>query len=387
MVEDLRAGLLAEGETLIEGWRLGRVTPDWRHRSFSYPEGGIDDEVWEESLAGLGVDYETVSLESEMFWWGIKVEAPSYTLVGSWSVTAAVTVPTEDHARRAAEAMRLELLEAVGHTGVGSAFVHVDSFADPYSAVVSPVHRDRPTAFDDVVHGYYWSVVLGPGHIERLGGLDRVIAEAPCEVVRPVLVAGRPGLVCQVSTDPCGLGEAIVGAWRAYLAPVLRFGYPERNGVLDHMERLQRPLWLFEGEPATRTASVVLQGKVRAPETPVVWPPGRPDEEPSVDDEPTVWIRCVEGCDPADVFGPVRGVVQAWRACAMSGRLIEVSGTVRRCTDVTIDTVEDGSRALALQVDLGDIDIGPALDRLAAALDTVTASDHRTRLIDHVKIG
>lgn len=387
VTEDLRAALLAEGEKLIEGRRLSRTTPDWRVRTFTYPEGGVDDAVWEASLAGLGTDYDGVSLGSEMLWWDIDTGAPSLKLVGSWSVTAAVTVPTEDHARQAAKAMQDALLAVVEHPGVGSAFVHVDGFADPYTEIVSPVHRDHPTTFDDVVHGYYWSVVLGPGHIERLGGLDQVTAEAPCEVVRPVIVAGSPGLVCQVTADPAGLAEEALRAWRTYLGPVLRFGYPERNGVIDHLERLGRSLWLFEGEPATRGATVSLQSKVRPPEIRIDWPADEPDEEPDVDDEPTIWIHCVEGCDPTDVLSPVRGVVQAWRACGFTGRLVEVTGTLRRCTDVTIDTSDDGARALAVQVDFGDLDVGPAVDRLAAALETVTADDRRTRLIDHISIG
>lgn len=74
--------------------------------------------------------------------------------------------------------------------------------------------------------GYYWGNFLSRVHIERLGGIDRVLKEAPCHLVED-LSGGRGELVyLQLTPSVVDFSDEELRALRDFLAPVLPPGRP-----------------------------------------------------------------------------------------------------------------------------------------------------------------
>jgi hypothetical protein len=268
----------------------------------------------------------------------------------------------------AAGALLDDLVAAAPEHGVQTGFVHVDSIADPYTEVVARDARLSADAFDVEVHGYYWAVLLTEGHLDRLGGVSRVRRAAPCARLAP---AGA-GLLCVLTESPLELDEERVLAWRAFLAPVLRAGYPQgREDVGVPPGPLARPVWLFEGEPVPETTRFVLAhghdpvgGRL-----PLVWSDAVADP-----DRLTCWLYPDAAYDRARHDGAVEAVVHAWGVTGALGGLSDVDGHLGGVTGVTWDTDDSGTDALAWQVDVGPCaDAAAPVQRLADALRDLAA--------------
>ncbi len=71
------------------------------------------------------------------------------------------------------------------------------------------------------VDSYDWMVALPPQAVERLGGVDRVVAEAPVTFADVIESPDGPSVLCRVTEDPLLVTVEQRRAWRGYLAPVL----------------------------------------------------------------------------------------------------------------------------------------------------------------------
>ena len=366
VVSELRSGHVAAGWARGRRWTQFTVTPGGRQTSASYEDGVVDEDRWRAALADVPGRFERAGLTA-LPWGEVNLRDPSTEFLGAdvaslsgWCRTPAAGV------EEAAAALFAELRSAGGRPAVATGFVHVDTVADPYSEVVARPTRLSEDRFDVEVHGYYWAVLLTAGHLDRLGGVTRVRREAPCAAVEDVgRPSGGPAVLCLVTDSPLDLDHERVRAWRRFLAPVLRAGYPEgRENVGVHLTPLGRPLWLFEGEPVPATTRFVLAHGHR--------PGGRPvpvEWSSTVDDpeRPACWLHPGPAAGDADL-GAVAAVVRAWFATGAAGRLWGVEGRLHWVSDVTADTDPAGRRGLVWQVDLGDADREGAVGLLAAAL-------------------
>jgi hypothetical protein len=80
--------------------------------------------------------------------------------------------------------------------------------------------NDYATRFGELCRGYYWGNLLSSRHIERLGGLDRIKAQAPCSVVEAV--DRQSDLVyLQLSAGVDDFTDEQLARLKAFLAPVL----------------------------------------------------------------------------------------------------------------------------------------------------------------------
>ncbi len=85
-----------------------------------------------------------------------------------------------------------------------------------------PTHSWPPLEKRAWVPGYCWILVLSPPVIKVLGGLARVLSEAPVWSAREIQFGAKGAAVlCQVARVPCEASEAQWSNWRSYLKPVL----------------------------------------------------------------------------------------------------------------------------------------------------------------------
>lgn len=103
-----------------------------------------------------------------------------------------------------------------------------DSDISPYEATASinyvKVHRELHLK----VRGYYWGNLLSRGHLERLGGLETVIREAPCYLVRDLSSGEEPRAYLQLTPKMEDTPLEALRALRDYLKPLLPEGRPLR---------------------------------------------------------------------------------------------------------------------------------------------------------------
>jgi hypothetical protein len=71
------------------------------------------------------------------------------------------------------------------------------------------------------VDSYDWMVALPPEAVERLGGVDRVVAEAPVAFADVIESPDGTSVLCRVTEDPLLVTVEQRRAWRGYLVPVL----------------------------------------------------------------------------------------------------------------------------------------------------------------------
>lgn len=107
----------------------------------------------------------------------------------------------------------------------------------PYEYLVNTLGDQQFPLLATRFRGYFWGNILGPGQIEGLGGLDAVLAGAPCPV-RPFPGPEGPWVYLQVSPDINQYSDDQLRRLRDYLAPILPTGerlYPQAYGrlVLD----------------------------------------------------------------------------------------------------------------------------------------------------------
>jgi hypothetical protein len=104
-----------------------------------------------------------------------------------------------------------------GSAGVGGNGLRADVLA--YQRSVVPFGVDS----------YDWMVALPPQAVERLGGVDRVVADAPVAFADVIESPDGPSVLCRVTEDPLSMTVERRRAWRGYLAPVL----PEKAPMLE----------------------------------------------------------------------------------------------------------------------------------------------------------
>lgn len=76
--------------------------------------------------------------------------------------------------------------------------------------------------------GYYWANLLTEEHVALLGGVDRVLLEAPCDVRESVERDAPPAVYLQTTADVHDFDDSRLRTLRSYLAPLLP-GDPERE--------------------------------------------------------------------------------------------------------------------------------------------------------------
>jgi hypothetical protein len=157
-------------------------------------------------------------------------------------------------------------------------------------------------------------------------------------------------------------------AWRQYLQPVLRAGYPGwQDDVGVRNAPLHKPVWLFEGAPVPRrTKHILSYGLQSTQAAPVV-----EYENVRDPDSPVCLLVPGERFDPLVHFDIVKAIVNAWCVTAQSSRLYEVEGALGSCSGVDWDTDDDGQNVIVWQFDAGDCDVVAAVGLLAAALSQV----------------
>lgn len=103
-----------------------------------------------------------------------------------------------------------------------------DSHISPYEGVAHinylEVHRELHVR----VRGYYWGNLLSRGHLERLGGLDAVMREAPCCLVRDLSDREEWRAYLQLTPSIEDTPQEALRALRDYLQPLLPEGRPLR---------------------------------------------------------------------------------------------------------------------------------------------------------------
>lgn len=369
-------------------WRLYGFSPDGRERSFEYRDGQVDEQRWAQVLSGLPERYDNVSLSSDP-WGELNLGAPDITLhhTERRTVEAHFRTPTAG-VEEAAEALLAWLHQTALVPGVETGFVHVDSIADPYSEIVSFDPRLSRNSMDVEVFGYYWAVVLTAGHLDRLGGADRVVCDAPCDVVQKLDRTSGAGFLCVLTASPLDLDQDRVLAWREFLLPVLRTGYPglwENVGVAG--TPLGRAVLIFENDPVVEGTRFMLQHghQPRHPVLPTEWADEVEDPE-----APTLW--CYPGPDfDRDVHpGAVNAIINAWYVIGLHGQLWETPGTLRHATGATWDTDDDNVEALTWQVDTGTCDPSAAIRLLVVALSDLLATldpNGDQTLIERIRIA
>lgn len=173
-------------------------------------------------------------------------------------------------------------------------YVDVDTIEHAYSEMVddfSSLER-----FDAAVHvmGYPWALLLTEEHVGALGGVDRVLKEAP---VWRAEVVGADRVLCVLTEAPLERCAEVVLPWRAFLEPVVVQGFP---GPLQprNIYRTPRPTWVFEGPMVDSQVGWALTSGSRGPRS----------SEVVAMSEGVVEVEVPEGPDPE----VIRTILAAW---------------------------------------------------------------------------
>lgn len=74
----------------------------------------------------------------------------------------------------------------------------------------------------ELARGYQWGTVLTAGHLERLGGADRVVRDAPAHEVRVFeRTEGSPAVFIQLTEDIMDVPDDALRALKRYFEPIL----------------------------------------------------------------------------------------------------------------------------------------------------------------------
>jgi hypothetical protein len=356
---------LTETWPYVVGWVLQRSSLMGVDRSWHWANGIIDERKLAQALETFPQQTASIWL-SNMNWGGLQLsqdEVMSSSRRNS-SLTAHAKAPQE-YVDQMASSMLGLLEETAAVKGVESGFVHVDSIVDPYSQVVANLAGLSAEDFSAEVHGYYWAVLLTERHIHKLGGAVAIHREAPCAVIKDLDSASGRSVLCVLTESPLEIDAKRMIAWRHYLRPLLRVGYPGwQHDVGVRRAPLHRPVWLFEGTPVPGATKHLLSFGLQPTQAP-----------PQIDyrtikdpDSPICLLVPGERFDPAVHFDIVKAIVNAWCVTAQSSRLYDVKGTLGSCSGIEWDTADDGQRVIVWQVDTGDCDIVSAITLLTAAL-------------------
>lgn len=87
------------------------------------------------------------------------------------------------------------------------------------------------------LQGVFWGNLLGPQHLAALGGIDRVLADQPAPICKPLDGPDGPLAYLQASDrlETCTLGE--LETLHRYLAPVLPHSYRDKALATEVMSR------------------------------------------------------------------------------------------------------------------------------------------------------
>lgn len=120
-------------------------------------------------------------------------------------------------------------------------FLTIEPYAVDPSLAPTPYEQwvrcplDQPVQLERMARGYFWGNVLGPKHIQALGGLDHILASAPCSVSLFPATNG-PWVYLQISPDINDFGDEALRELRSFLARILPTG--ERSLPMDRRFRL-----------------------------------------------------------------------------------------------------------------------------------------------------
>lgn len=268
--------------------------------------------------------------------------------------------------RDTAERLVERLVAAAHIDGVGTGFVHVDSIPDPYTELITSQSRLSDDQFLSEVHGYYWVVVLTAGHIERLGGRERIRRKAPCVSVQPLATAQGEALLCRLTDDPLLAGAREYLEWREFLRPVLRPGYPSgREGIGYY--NMAAPCWIFEGEPTLEITRFILS-RGDSPQRELI--PVVRESRVNDPERPSIWIYPADGFVPDQHEGVTAASVRAWCLAASTGQLAGVDVRARGFSGINWERDDQGNAAMVLQIELEEFD--RSLDRLSALLTALS---------------
>jgi hypothetical protein len=354
-------------------WTLGVGSPDGRRRDWSFEDGIIEDRAWRQAVGRLPERGDNLMLHNGLFG-GVRYGAPAIWYRGT--EVRALSIDLKSPADTAA-GLAAELVDALRESalvpGVLTGFVQVDSVPDPYRAVVTDVSRLADEAFDREVHGYYWAVLLTAGHLEALGGRRRVEQEAPCESVESLDTPGGPALLCQLTGSPLAATAEDYRRWSAFLAPVLRIGYPgyweavPGRAAYPMYGNLMRPTWVFEGEPVPFHVPGILDKGIDPQRAGLAVRRAETVLDP---EERTCWLYLDPAEEPDRWLAPVAAVVRAWGLVGLHGRLARADGgAFQRLTGVGVDEDDNGREALMWQFEPSGCPLEIAVDRLVAVLD------------------
>jgi hypothetical protein len=295
---------------------------------------------------------------------------PEYGLVDCWR-------HSDERSADGLALARLEHLRAAArHEALMTGFVHVDSTHAPYREAVTNVSSSN---FDPRIHapGYYWAVVLSAAHLDRLGGIDVVIALAPVWSVEPVERAG-PAVLCILTEVPSQVDADTFQRWRTFLRPTLPAGLPwSLTDIGERGSAWERPVWIFEGDPIPFGAGVRMGSNTPLPrrrgpqpEERIAWPVAPPD-----DPRDPEMLRCRMLLGPrfdGDVHSrSVVRVVEAWADLAMRGHLRDVAAPIRRVDQAPAIRPTATGSALEWAFSPGAADVVRALANLVDALDAL----------------
>jgi hypothetical protein len=352
-------------QELTGGWVLLRSSVEGVDRTWKWKRSAADGRRLTQALDGFPESFDTVWLNN-VVWGGIFLEQGDVARSGrSNIVLRADAKAPASHVDDLAGGLLGLLAAQAAVDGVETGFVDVDSIADPYTKVMVETARLAGDEFAREVHGYYWAVLLTQEHLAALGGLVALRDRSPCAVVEEIVTDHGPAALCRLTESPLDLDAERLLAWRRFLQPVLRPGYP---GWQDHVgvrrAPLHRPVWLFEGAPVPDGTSQTLTGGLKS-DQPV----------PAVDygvvgdpERPICLLYPGDGFDRTVHTELVEAIVGAWAAAGRLGLLYEVAGSIESCSGVGWDTHDDGADVLIWQFDAGDVEVVGALERLASTL-------------------
>jgi hypothetical protein len=267
-----------------------------------------DDQLLDHTIAGIGDRYYDIAIKfkdcvhlsiSYSMWSGDLSEA----VMGFYRECTPEMAEIEPIAQRLADL----LIEVGGTVGVRSGFVNADTKgANSYSpATFSHLAGLAP---DMTLHvpGYHWCLLLGPGHVDALGGLDRVRVEAPVYQVRDAVGPVTPTVVAQLTAEIGDRTLEQVKAWRSYLLSILRPAVP----VGDFSE----PQLLFEGDAISEDVEEAIEHRNKPESSSMqVATSGTPLPGKKAD-----FRLITEPLDDTEL-GQLVSIVNAWRIAGQNG--------------------------------------------------------------------
>lgn len=148
------------------------------------------------------------------------------------SQTGAVTVDWQARTVALVRDLAVRINAACGYLSLEDTNLSGSMVGTHYEYLVNAVGDDQFTRLNDTYRGYFWGNILGREHINRLGGLERVLETAPGKCV-PFPDANGPWVYLQVSDDINEYGDDALRQLRSFLSPILPSG-PLRTGLARH---------------------------------------------------------------------------------------------------------------------------------------------------------